>query len=879
MRFPSPQPSEAERVLDRATIRAHPLPSPLTALIGREQEVRQASTLLRSAGVRLLTMTGAGGIGKTRLALHVAVALLDAFENGVSFVPLASITHAAAVLPALEQALGLGDASGEEPLERLKAALGDRYQLLLLDNFEQVLPAAPQLIDLLQACPRLTLLVTSRAVLRVSGEHEFPVPPLALPQLSHLPEKDLLARYAAVALFVQRARAIKPAFQLTAANAAAIAEICVRLDGLPLAIELAAARIKLFSPQVLVRRLDKRLHFLTSGARDLPARQQTLRDTLGWSYDLLDAQGQHLFRWLAVFDGGCLLSAAEAVCRSVGNPTRDVVDGVTALIDQSLLHQAEAEEGEPRLVMLETIREYGLECLQESGEAEACEQAHARFYLQLVQEAEPHLKGGEQQLSWFARLEQDMANIFAALEAAFRYGLDAELVRGINAFAPFLFARGLHVQAEPHLKRAQQLASSLHDTLGLTDTLYHLSEAVEKQGSYAQAEAYLREGLTLARQLGDPTKLSQVLCSLGWVISRRGEYVQAESYLQEALALAKQVGDHELITHSCLTLSGVVSERGDYAQTENYLQEGLAVARQSGNRKHVCALLSTLGYLAFLRGEYSQAEDYTQETLELANQIGYREASMVSLLNLGQIAGEQGNYSEAERYSQEALVLARQSGNREKISSLLANLGTFAGAQGDESRARAYLQEALILARQIANHWLLATTLYEWGDFHLRQQRFDVANIAFREARDIASEGNAEYLALASYGLARIAAAHGDTLEAYRQGQESLAALESMGHSKASEVRSWLDTLPRPSPASSQMTPSAQPSLSYPAGLTTREVEVLRLVAQGLTNPQIATHLIISRHTANAHVRSLFNKVNVNSRTALTRFAIEHQLA
>lgn len=823
-------------------------------------------------------MTGAGGIGKTRLALHVASTLLDTFEDGVAFVPLASISDPAFVLPAMVQALDLQDEGGTPPLDRLKAALWDRHCLVLLDNFEQVLPAAPQLIELLHACPQLTFLVTSRAVLHVSGEHEFPVPPLALPQLTHLPVKELLAHYEAVALFVERARAITPGFQLTEANASAIAEICVRLDGLPLALELAAARIKLFSPQTLLARLGKRLPLLTGGARDLPARQQTLRDTIRWSYDLLDAEAQHLFRWLAVFDGGCTLSAANAVCRSSAALTSDIVEGIAALIDQSLLRSQASEEGEPRLTMLETIREYGLECLGEKGEIEACVQAHAQYYLRLVHEADPHLKG-EQQLFWFQRLDDEMANIFAALDAAFTIGMHAELVQGLNAFTPFLELRGLYAQAELHLKRAQQVATPLHDSIGLTDTLYHLGMIAHKQRNYTQAEAYLQESSALAKQLADPARISNALRSLGWVISRRGDYVQAAGCVQEALALAKQAGNQELIMHALITLGGIVNEQGDYALAERYSHEGLAIARQSGNRKRMCMLLANLAELAIPKGEYTQAEAYAQEALALANQIGFREGSAQCLSDLGQIMAGRGDYHEAERYSLEALALARQRGDRELTCEILTNLGRIAGEQANDAQARVYLEDALELARQIGNHWNITVALYEWGNLHLKQRRLDDAAAAFAEARGIAAEGDKEYLVLASYGLARVAAAYGDVSAARQQGQESLALLVAMGHGKAQAVRQWLETIsesvPVLQPVASVVTP---PAPTYPAGLTAREVEVLRLVAQGLTNPQIADRLIISLHTVNAHVRSIFNKVDVNSRTALARFAIEHHL-
>ncbi|HEY6408686.1 MAG TPA: NB-ARC domain-containing protein, partial [Ktedonobacteraceae bacterium] len=396
------------------------LPVPLTALIGREQEVRAICDLMRHPEVRLFTITGTGGVGKTRLALEVARVLRADFTDGTCFVPLAPVSDPARVMAAIAQALGLWEAA-ELPLEeQVHAALRDRHLLLLLDNFEQVVEGASQLVSLLASCPRLSMLVTSRATLHLSGEHEFPVPPLAVPDLTQMPSPETLTQRASVRLFVLRTQAIQPAFQLTPANARAIAEICVRLDGLPLAIELAAARSKLLPPQALLRRLSHRLEVLTGGAQDLPARQQTLRNTIQWSYDLLTEEEQRLFRWLSIFVGGWTLEAAEAVCQAGqegGEQDSSVLEGIASLLDKSLVQQTEREGEEPRLVMLETLREFGLECLERQGELEAAQQAHVRYYLEFVEQAEPHLLGPEQ-LLWFERLEQELDNLRAILQAA-----------------------------------------------------------------------------------------------------------------------------------------------------------------------------------------------------------------------------------------------------------------------------------------------------------------------------------------------------------------------------------------------------------------------------------------------------------------------------
>src|SRR5260221_3730980 len=403
------------------------LPVPLTALIGREQEVQAIGEMLAHPEVRLLTITGTGGVGKTRLALEVAGVLRADFADGACFVPLAPVSDPARVMAAIAQALGLWEIAALPPEEQVQAALRERHLLLVLDNFEQVVQGAPQLTSLLASCPRLRILVTTRAALHLSGEYEFPVSPLAVPDLTQLPSSETLTQQDAVRLFVLRTQAIQPAFGVTPANARAIAEICVHLDGLPLAIELAAGRSKLLPPQALLKRLSHRLEVLTGGAQDLPSRQQTLRNTLQWSYDLLTETEQRLFRWLSIFVGGCTLEAAEAVCQAGqagGEQASSVLEGIASLLDKSLVQQTERAGDAPRLVMLETIREFGLECLERQGELEVARRPHAHYYLALAEAAEPHLLGPEQ-LLWLDRLEQELDNLPAILQAATAGGVEA----------------------------------------------------------------------------------------------------------------------------------------------------------------------------------------------------------------------------------------------------------------------------------------------------------------------------------------------------------------------------------------------------------------------------------------------------------------------
>src|SRR5215204_2923767 len=406
--------------------RRNNLPAQPTVLVGRERELEEVLALLRSPNdVRLLTLTGPGGTGKTRLGLQAAAELTDEFEDGVFFVALAPIAAPALVAPTIARTLGLTESGNQPPEELLKGYLRDRQTLLVLDNFEQVLESASLLDEVLSAAPDLKILITSRTPLRLYGEHEFPVPPLPLPDPGSLPPVEHLTRYGAIRLFVERAQAVKPDFSLTEENAWAVVEICARLDGLPLAIELAAARIKLLPPQALLARLGNRLKVLTSGARNLPERQRTLRSAIEWSYGLLDESEKILFGRLGVFSSGAALEAIEAVCDARGDLPVDVFEGVSSLLDKSLLQQRDGSDGEAHFVMLETIHEFALEKLEESSNAEAIRRGHAEYFLALAEEAEPGLWGPED-ATWLDRLEQEHDNMRAALSWAIKYE-EAEL--------------------------------------------------------------------------------------------------------------------------------------------------------------------------------------------------------------------------------------------------------------------------------------------------------------------------------------------------------------------------------------------------------------------------------------------------------------------
>jgi predicted ATPase/class 3 adenylate cyclase len=621
--------------LDRAR---HNLPVQPTPLLGREREVGELSALLRRDDVRLVTLTGTGGTGKTRLGQQVAAELADAFADGVWFVRLARLTDPSLVLPTVAQTLGLHDLGGRPLEEQLREYLRARHLLLLLDNFEQLISAAPQVGGLLETSPRLRVLVTSRVPLHLRGEKEYPVAPLALPPLttpstpappSTRPATtpgavERLSQYAAVALFIQRALDARPDFQVTNANAPAVAEICARLDGLPLAIELAAARVKLLPPQQLLQRLERRLPLLTGGAQDLEARQQTMRATLAWSEDLLQPAERTLFCRLAVFVGGCTLEAAEAICAApegVEPLAIDVLEGLGRLVDQSLVQQRD-ESGEARFSLLQVVREYALEHLETSGESDALHRAHLSYFLALAEEAEPHAPFAEGVL-WKDRLEREHDNLRAALDGARARGAAELGLRLGNALWQFWFERG-HLREGRAWLEALLASESAGNTIApavrarglvLAGLLAHWQQ--DLQG----AERLLEAGLALARAAGDrrPMLDTDVLAlhECGLLAYWRGDLDQAETHLGACLALAQERADPFGISIALSDLAGVALYRGDRDLAAERYQQALAMFRQSGNQFGLGVTLGNLGEIALQRDDPARARMLFEEALAI----------------------------------------------------------------------------------------------------------------------------------------------------------------------------------------------------------------------------------------------------------------------
>jgi predicted ATPase/class 3 adenylate cyclase/DNA-binding CsgD family transcriptional regulator len=886
------------------------LPMQPTPFVGREQEVTRVCALLCRPEVWLVTLTGPGGMGKTRLGLQVAAELADSFADGVFLVSLAPVSDPEQVVPSIIQTLGISDLSGQSPLTLLKSALKDKQLLLLLDNFEQVISAAVRVAELLAVCPRLRIIVTSQVVLRLQAEHEFAVPPLSLPNPKRLPDLVTLSQYEAVALFIQRARAVKPDFSVTNTNAPAVAGICARLDGSPLAIELAAARIKFFTPQALLTRLEQGLTVLTGGARDQPTRQQTLRGAIAWSYNLLASEEQQIFRRLAVFVNGCSWEAADVVSRAAGELEGDVLDRLLSLVDKSLLRQEESAQGEPRFWMLQMLREFGLESLTSAGEMEVTQQAHAAYYLALAEEAEHQLQGTEQ-ARWLAQLEREHENLRATLSfllerARVKVGTQEEpsqaewALRLCAALYGFWNTCGYSREGQAFLEQALMVRSGVGAAVRAR-ALNTAADLAFTLDDMEQAETLSGECLAIYRELSDRVGIASSLEILGSVARVSGQYVLARSQLEEAAALFQEMGDSWKWGRCQTELARIATEQGQYARACALLEESLGLYQTLGDQERIGWVRYLLARTLFVSQEDpSRSQSLAEQSLTLMRELGDTWLSAYPLGLLGQMRLVQGDLVAARTMLEESLAIVKgitgsDGGDPIELHFSLARLSAL---HGDVAAACRRYQESLVLL-QDGFQGFIPTFLEGLGTLVAEQA-------ALREAARLwgTAEALREALGAPMYpvdlteyeqAVAKVRSELGEEVfvTAWAEGrttplEQALATLPHifslaedaaiLCQQQAMQPGQKQDITAERISSMPQSTLPAQLTTTYPDGLTRREVEVLRLVALGWGDAQVAEQLVISPRTVNGHLRSIYNKINVNSRSAATRYAIEHPL-
>lgn len=743
------------------------LPAQATMLVGREREAMEVVALLRRDGARLVTLTGPGGTGKTRLGVQVAAECLDFFPDGVFFVPLADVVDPARVLSQIAETLGITEGGGQSLVARLQDTLREQRALLVLDNFEQVADAGTAISQLLAAAPGLKALVTSRAALHMYGERDYPVPPLPLPDPRRSAPAEELMRYEAVRLFVARAQEMKADFALTPANAAAVAAICTRLDGLPLAIELAAARIKLLTPQALLQRLTHSLQVLTGGARDLPARQQTLRGAIDWSYTALDADEQTLFARMAVFAGGGTLTAIETICGAPHDFAVEIIDGLSSLADKSLLRQVEGRAGEPRFAMLGTIREYALERLEARGELTAMRHARTMYCLALVEAAEPHLVGAEQG-AWLARLEEEHDNIRVSIRNALEADEYEAAVRLVAACWRFWSIRGYLTEGRRWMERALANADAA-PPLVWAKALDGIGALMRAQGEHAAARQRYEESLAIRRGLGHQAGIAHSLSNLAGMARDRGDIETARRLYEECLAIRRAAGDTEAMTRTLINLGILAQRHGDYRAAYARYAESLAIGRAEGHQQAVVHALMNLGVVAQQQGDFATARAHYAESLAAGRATGDTATVGFALNNLGAMAKQQGDYAAARTFYEQSLALRRELGDPRAVAVSLTNLAMIVEQQGDSATARAQYDEALALRRELGDPRALPFSLNNVARAARQQGDLAAARAACQESLTLSQQlddprGSIEALE----GLAALAGMQGDGARAAR---------------------------------------------------------------------------------------------------------------
>jgi predicted ATPase/DNA-binding CsgD family transcriptional regulator len=815
---------------------SHNLPALRSSFVGREREMEEVEREL--AITRLLTLTGVGGSGKTRLALEVARDLIEAYPNGVWLVELAPLFEAALVPKAVAEALEVTERPVDPLVDTLAEVLRDRQLLLLLDNCEHLLEATARLADvLLDSCPHLRIMATSREALGIEGEVRWLVPPLSVPEPQGTPSSEELEGYESVRLFVERARGRDPSFSLSPKNALAVTEICRMLEGIPLAIELAAARVGTLSIEQISERLTNSVKLLTGGSKTQMLKQRTLRGALDWSYELLSEEEKKVFGRLSVFAGGWTLEASEAVGSGEDIEEGEVLDLLSGLVEKSLVVASGSDEGGVRYRLLEPVRQYAREKLEESGETQAAKRAHAGYFLALAEEAEPELFG-PRDVEWLERLEEEHDNMRATLSWALEEA-QAELgLRLAGALLPFWEAHGHYSEGRRWLEEAL-IREGRTPGVVRAKALNAVGRIAIAQSDTHRAEVAAQEGIELSTEAEIGSSLAASFRRvLGFAAGWRGDYEQAKELAEESLKLSRQAHDKVGIADALLELAGDLSYLGDRERGKEHYEEGIALCREVGYVSGLGRGLLSLGYFLLLEGDYERGAALNEEAVALFRERGYRGHLEYAVVHLGWAALLRGDSERARSYFEESLTLCKELGERLTASDSLEGLACVLASEGAAEQATRLFGATLALREAIGYQ----NTLEEdaWREPYVA------------EARSLLGEASWE---------------------------EALAQGHAMGLEEAIEY-----ALPAEKPsATTSSTTTAQPSTSSlpenPAGLTSREVEVLGLVAVGMTNAQTAKELFVSPRTVETHLTSIYHKLGVSSRAAATRFALEHGLA
>jgi predicted ATPase/DNA-binding SARP family transcriptional activator/DNA-binding CsgD family transcriptional regulator len=821
---PASPPQKAEQAQEA---RKHNLPAPRTSFIGREREMREVKRAL--AMTRLLTLTGAGGSGKTRLSLEVARSLLGAYPDGVWLVELAALSEGALIPQALARALKVKERSGEPLTDTLAEVLRAKRSLLVLDNCEHLVEAVARLVDvLLDACPGVRVLATSREPLGITGEMNWLVPSLSVPDPWQRPTVGELERYESVRVFTERARYRKPSFALTPQNAHAVARICERLDGIPLTLELAAARVDL-SVEQIASRLDDSLGLLTTGSRTAAPRQKTLKGTLDWSYDLLGEPERVLFGRLSVFAGGWTLEASEAVCSDHGVKEAEVLNLLSGLVDKSLVVPEATGKGRVRYRMLETVRQYSRKRLEERGEVQSIRSTHAGFFLALAEEADSELRGPRQG-TWLERLETEHDNMRAALAWSVEGGDAEQGLRLAGALAWFWGVRGHHTEGRRWLEELLGKAPAAPIT-ARAKALVGAGQLMELYGDYKRAEIITKERLRLYQELGDRKNIARSRADLGWIALAQGDLKRTRT-LTESLVRNQESKASDVHGRRLETLGWLAWDQGDLERGQSLLEDGLEMRRKSGDILGIVYGLINVGYAAMLQGDYERAKKLTEEGLRLSQELGDQPGIVSLLCNLGTIAQEQGDHERAAELFKESVKRNRKLGNRAILAELVEGIAGVLGAYGGAVRAARLYGAAEALREAIG------VPLPESDRPRYERHVAAACSVVDKETWK----------------------------EAWAEGK-------AMGLEQVVEYAIYEDDATTPTSQS----PNELEDHAQPPSLSRREGEIADLVARGLTNRQIASDLSISEHTAATHVRRILKKLGLQSRAQIRSWLIERR--